>query len=77
MILSDDAQKKGSMVMIKIGESEVPLPPMKPGLDQEYMDPMMVEAASEVLDAMKQDAPEDFAVALKNFIMACEYGYDD
>lgn len=77
MILSDDAQKKGSMVMIKIGSGEIPMPLGKPGLEQDYMDPMMVEAGAEVLDAIKADNAEEFALALKNFIMACEYSYDD
>lgn len=77
MILSDDAQKKASMVMIKIGNGEAMLPAEKMGAEQDYMDDMMIEAGAEVMDAIKSDDAESFAYALKNFIMACEYSNDD
>lgn len=77
MILSDDAQKKASMMIIKIGGGEQMMPAEKMGAEQEYMDDMMVECAAEIMDAIKSDDEAAFAMALKNFIMCCKYNYDD
>lgn len=76
-MMSDDAQKKASMIMIKIGKGELGMSAEKDGASQEYMDGILEDAAMIFIDAMKSEDPKEVAMSLKNFIMACESGEDE
>ena len=77
MMMSDDAKKKASMIMISIGKGDIPMKNEKDGAEGEYMDTILEDAAAEFMDAMKMEDPKEVAYALKNFISACKYSGDD
>lgn len=66
-MMMDDAKKKASMIVIGIGGA--------PEGSSELSE-MQLEAANEVMSAMKDDDVEGFAYALKTFIMCCSEGDD-
>ncbi|PJF38478.1 MAG: hypothetical protein CUN55_17165 [Phototrophicales bacterium] len=75
MMMSDDAQKKASMIMVKIGKGEVGVGAEIGGAEQDQMSGVLEDAAMELIDAIKGEDPKEVAYALKNFIMCC--GYDE